>query len=58
MPDASNADGFISYHVQSGDTLYAIAKKYPGVTVQSIQKANGLSTTRLRIGQILKIPQG
>ena len=60
-PDAGNSaekQGFISYKVQSGDSLYAIAKKYPGVTAKSIQEANGLTTTNLRIGQILKIPQG
>jgi Soluble lytic murein transglycosylase and related regulatory proteins (some contain LysM/invasin domains) len=50
--------GYISYKVQSGDSLYAIAKKYPGATVKGIQQANGLTTTALRIGQVLKIPQG
>ena len=50
-------DGYISYRVQSGDSLYAIAKKYPGITAKKIQEANGLTTTNLRIGQILKIPQ-
>lgn len=49
---------FISYKVQSGDSLYAIAQKYPGVSVKSIQNANGLNGTKLRIGQILKIPKG
>ena len=55
---ADNSQGFVTYKVQSGDSLYAIAKKYPGVTAKSIQQANGLTTTLLRIGQILKIPQG
>jgi len=55
--DAQN-QGQISYKVQSGDTLSAIARKYSGVTVKGIQQANGLTTTNLRIGQILKIPQG
>ena len=50
--------GYVSYKVQSGDSLYAIAKKYPGATVKSIQQANGLTTTNLRIGQVLKIPKG
>ena len=50
--------GYISYKVQSGDSLYAIAKKYPGVSVQNIQQANGLTSTSLKIGQILKIPKG
>ena len=48
--------GYVTYQVQSGDSLYSIAKKYRGVTVQSIQQANGLTTTMLRIGQVLKIP--
>lgn len=49
---------FVSYKVKSGDSLYAIAKKYPGITAKRIQEANGLSTTNLRVGQVLKIPQG
>ncbi len=53
----SNSE-YISYKVKSGDSLYAIAKKYPGVTAKSIQQANGLTTNDLRIGQVLKIPQG
>ena len=54
----SDKQGYISYKVQSGDTLSAIAKRHPGVTVKGIQQANGLTTTNLQIGQILKIPQG
>jgi len=50
--------GNMTYKVQEGDTLIDIAKKYPGVTWQSIQQANGMSTTNLKIGQILKIPKG
>ena len=50
--------GYITYKVKSGDSLYAIAKKYPGVTVQGIQQANGMTTTSLHIGQVLKIPTG
>ena len=52
----TSPSGYISYQVRSGDSLYTIAKKYPGVTVQSIQQANGLTTTMLQIGQVLKIP--
>ena len=55
---AGSNSGYITYQVKSGDSLYTIAQRYPGVTVQSIQEANGLNTTNLRIGQILKIPQG
>jgi len=52
------ASGYITYHVKKGDSLYAIALRYPGVTVESIQQANGMTTTNLRIGQVLKIPGG
>ncbi|MDR0574796.1 MAG: LysM peptidoglycan-binding domain-containing protein [Tannerella sp.] len=57
-PKTENKPKYISYKVKSGDSLYAIAKKYPGVTAKSIRQANGLTTSNLRIGQILKIPQG
>lgn len=47
---------FSSTHaVRSGDSLWNIARKY-GVTVKQIQKENRLRTTRLQIGQVLKIP--
>jgi membrane-bound lytic murein transglycosylase D len=49
--------GYVSYTVKSGDTLSGIASKYRGITVKKIQAANGMTTTRLKIGQILKIPQ-
>jgi membrane-bound lytic murein transglycosylase D len=49
---------FISYRVKAGDSLYAIAKKYPGISIKKIQEANGLTNSNLRIGQVLKIPQG
>jgi LysM repeat protein len=41
--------------VASGDTLYDIAARYD-TTVQAIMEANGLTSTRLRIGQQLVIP--
>ncbi len=52
---SENGD-FLSYKVQSGDSLYSISKKYPGVSVALIQKTNDLSSTNLRPGQVLKIP--
>jgi LysM repeat protein len=41
--------------VASGDTLYDIAARY-GTTVQAIMEANGLTSTRLSVGQQLIIP--
>ncbi|NLW46701.1 MAG: LysM peptidoglycan-binding domain-containing protein [Firmicutes bacterium] len=43
------------YRVQSGDSLYLIARKY-GTTVDALKKANGLSGSNLWVGQTLKIP--
>ena len=50
------ADGFISYKVKSGDSLYTISKKYPGLTAKELQKVNNLSSAMIRPGQVLKIP--
>lgn len=44
-----------SYTVKSGDTLTKIAKTH-GSTVKAIESANGLSTTKIKVGQKLKIP--
>ncbi len=47
-----------SYTVQSGDSLYGIAKKYSGVSAQNIQHHNNLSNNSLKPGMVLKIPKG
>ena len=44
-----------SYTVKSGDTLTKIAKSH-GTSVKAIEAANGLSTTKIKVGQKLKIP--
>jgi membrane-bound lytic murein transglycosylase D len=43
------------YYVQKGDSLYKIAKKYPGITVSDIKKWNGISNENLKPGMKLKI---
>jgi len=43
------------YYVQKGDSLYKIAKKYPGVTISDIKKWNGMSNENLKPGMKLKI---
>ena len=45
----------IRYIVKKGDTLNKIASNF-GVTVNELIYSNGLSSTRLKIGVILKIP--
>ncbi len=49
-------NGAYTWHVvKSGENLWLIAKKYPGVTAEAIMKANGISE-KLQIGMKLKIP--
>jgi LysM repeat protein len=48
-------DSTATYTVKSGDTLTKIAKAH-GTTVKAIQTANNLTTTKIHVGQKLKIP--
>jgi LysM repeat protein len=52
---AGGDTGGATYTVKSGDTLTKIAKKN-GTTAKAIQAANGLTTTKIKVGQKLKIP--
>ena len=54
VPTTSTNTSANTYTVQSGDTLYSIARKF-GKTVTDIQNKNNLSGTTLSIGQVLKI---
>lgn len=51
----SSNDTNTTYYVQSGDSLYSIARKY-NTTVNEIKKLNNLSSDILSIGQALIIP--
>ena len=42
--------------ISRGDTLSAIARQY-GVTISSLQKANSLKSSSIRVGQRLNIPR-
>lgn len=44
------------YTVRRGDTLWDIAQKYRGVSVNDIKSANGNMSSRLSSGQKIKIP--
>ena len=47
-----------TYVVKSGDTLWGISKKFPGVSVQNIKDWNGISGNNLKPGTKLKISKG
>lgn len=47
----------IDYKVSAGETLYSIAKRF-STTVADIQQVNGLTSTNLAPGQIIKVHQG
>ncbi len=44
----------VTHHVQKGDTLYSLARKY-NLSVEELKKLNGLSSTNIRLGQELTI---
>ena len=52
---AASSDGYVTYKVRKGDTLYKIARQY-GVTADQIMKYNGIGE-KIREGQTLKIPK-
>ena len=45
-----------TYRVRKGDTLYDIARHF-GVSVGELRRLNGLSTSRIYPGDVLKIPK-
>jgi membrane-bound lytic murein transglycosylase D len=44
-----------TYQVQKGDTLYDIARRF-GVSVSELRRVNGLRTSRIYPGDVLRIP--
>ena len=47
---------YMTYTVQSGDSFYLIAKRYPGVSAQNIMDYNGIDSSKLKPGMKIKIP--
>jgi len=44
-----------SYTVRSGDSLWSISKKFPGITVQNLRSWNSIPSTNLKPGMVLKL---
>ncbi len=53
---ASSAD-YTKYTVKKGDTLYSIAQKYPGISAENIMEYNNLSSSKITVGKVLRIPK-
>lgn len=47
-----------TYTVRNGDSLWSISQKFPGVSIQNIQKWNDISGNNLKPGTKLKIHKG
>ncbi len=47
-----------TYTVKQGDSLWSIAQKFPGVSVQNIKKWNDISGNNLKPGMTLKVSKG
>ncbi|MCF7566759.1 LysM peptidoglycan-binding domain-containing protein [Sabulilitoribacter arenilitoris] len=48
----------VTYIVKNGDSLWSIAQKFSGVSVQNIKDWNGISGSKLKPGMTLKISKG
>lgn len=44
-----------TYKVKSGDSLWSISQKFPGITVDQLKKWNDISSTKLKPGMTLKL---
>ncbi len=53
----SEYHGWTLYRVRPGDVLGRIARRH-GTTVAAIRAANGLRSSRIRVGQRLRLPRG
>lgn len=54
-PERKGDGAFTWYTVRKGDSLYGIAKRYPGVDADSLMRVNGISSD-IRPGQRIKVP--
>lgn len=51
-------DGSSQYVVRQGDSLWSIANKFPGVSIENLKNWNGISGTKLKPGMRLKLSGG
>ncbi|HEX7119859.1 MAG TPA: DUF5715 family protein [Longimicrobiales bacterium] len=56
-PDPAELPKLVEYTVRQGDSLWEIARRF-GTTVAAIKAENGLRSSRVLAGQVLRIPGG
>lgn len=52
---SSVASSSKTHEVRSGDSLWTISRKYPGVSIENLRKWNGISGNNLKLGTKLKL---
>ena len=52
---AKTSEKVADYHVKKGDSLFSIAKKYPGITISDLKKWNDIRDEEIQPGMKLKI---
>jgi membrane-bound lytic murein transglycosylase D len=52
-----NTSGKTTYTVQEGDSLWTIAQKFEGVSVDNLKEWNNITSNRLKIGMVLVVSQ-
>ncbi len=56
VPERNSDSKYVFHKVEKGDTLYSIAKKYAGLTVELLKELNGMkSSDELKAGMLLKV---
>ncbi|WP_291867307.1 LysM peptidoglycan-binding domain-containing protein [Maribacter sp.] len=51
----ANTKNIKTHTVKSGDSLWTISKKYPGISIENLREWNGISGNNLKLGTKLKL---
>jgi membrane-bound lytic murein transglycosylase D len=54
-PNNVSVAGAKVHTVKSGDSLWTISKKYPGISIENLREWNGISGSNLKPGTKLKL---